>query len=434
MDLIFTNGSSRQQAQWRQALHSLLNLPFEKIPLTIEVSFVDPAELIGGGHTDLAQTSWTYGSSEATTKVRNDAPGFGTADASLKALAASMGLVYNADIHYNETAAHETGHALFAALPEESRIAIAQMFGAKGDGIEELSAGVRWEDRIIEGIADTFKEAFLPRRLRVFPNRTNRSIPYNKFPEFRQLFRDGIANITGKVEFEKDLLEALHTNLNGPKVSQWESRVTGLEQDIKEAQHFRYTYTIPRSWFPVVAVNPFTIYGYIQFALRLKNKATGDVLHFARGAWQLVNNTLEEVDSLLWSESGFDFIYNFPEPPNVPEAEDTSEGGTNHWQLYGEEAVADGGPTFTIDHSFTVPAGITVVVQAWAMISPQPFVTIPLDPTIAAEIKAALPHLIYQEGATPAGEPIDLPAAAMEPTGQARGAHPTKRPTAGHVH
>lgn len=433
MELTFTNGSARQQTQWRQALQQLINLPFEQIPLVVEVSFVDPSELIGGGHTDLASTAWAYDSPEATTKVRNDAPGFGSADASLVALAASMGLSYNADIHYNETAAHEVGHALFAALPQEARVAIAQMFGAASDNIEELSAGDKWEERIIEGIAETFKEAFLPRHLRIFPNRTMRRIPYSQYPAFRELFRNGVEGIVGGADLEEDLLEALHTNLNGPKVSTWESRVKSLTKEIKEAQNFHYLYTVPRSWFPAVAVNPFTVYGHIQFALRVKNKATGDVLHFARGAWQLLDNTLEEVDSLLWSEVGFDFIYSFPEPPNVPEAEDTSEGGTNHWHLYGEEAIADGGPTFTINHAFAVPAGITIIVEAWAMIAPQPLVTIPLDPALAAEIKAALPRLVYKEGAVPAGEPIELPTPRLEPGGTTSGAKPHRRPiSAGH--
>lgn len=188
MELTFTNGSDQQQSLWREALHKLLHLPFDELPLGVTITFVDPASL-GGKQTTLAETTWTYGSNESTTQVRNDAPGFAGAP-DLVALAASMGLTYDATKHFHETAAHETGHSAFAALPEENRIAIAQMFGASSDSVEELFPESKaWEDRPGEAIAETFKEAFLPRRYRVFPNRTNIHIGYDKFPEFRRLFR-----------------------------------------------------------------------------------------------------------------------------------------------------------------------------------------------------------------------------------------------------
>lgn len=191
MDYIFSNGNAEQKALWREAVSHLLNLPEEDIPLTVTVSFEPPENLIGKGHTDLALTSFTYGSLDATTQVRNDAPGFGGQRASLEALAAGMGLEYSAIKHFHETAIHELGHALFAALPHEVRVAIAQMFGAEGDETSELFPPAKaWQNRIGEAIAETFKEAFLPARYRVFPNRTNIHIPYNKFPEFRAFFRN----------------------------------------------------------------------------------------------------------------------------------------------------------------------------------------------------------------------------------------------------
>lgn len=189
MEYNFLSGNEEQKRLWKEAVSHLLHLPGAELPLVINVSFVPPGELIGHGHTDLALTTWTYGSQESATQVRNDAPGFGGQQASLEALAASFGLPYSPTKHFHETAIHELGHSAFAALPEENRVAIAQMFGAKSDDITELSAGAEWQDRIIEGIAETFKEAFLPRRYRVFPNRTNRRISYSQFPEFRRLFR-----------------------------------------------------------------------------------------------------------------------------------------------------------------------------------------------------------------------------------------------------
>lgn len=196
MEYTFANGSGQQQERWREAISHLLSFPAEALPNAIKVEFVDPSS-IPGGHTSLAATTWSYGSPNASTLVRNDAPGFGDQRATLEALAASMGIPFSIEKFYMETAAHELGHALFASLPEGSRVAIAQLFGAGSDDIGELTAGSVWQDQIIEGIAETFKEAFLPRRYRVFPNRTNRSIPYHKFAEFRSLFRDGVPEIAG---------------------------------------------------------------------------------------------------------------------------------------------------------------------------------------------------------------------------------------------
>lgn len=192
MDLIFVNGNSIQQSLWNEALGHLLHLPKSKLPLTVEVSFVAPESI---GQTSFAETTWTYDSASTATKVRNDAPGFGTLDASLIAEAASMGIAYNAQKHFAETAVHELGHSIFAAIPHSFRVAIAKLFGAESDSEAELAAGAKWQNRIYEGIAETFKEAFLPSRYRVFANRTNRKLSYAAYPTFRRLIREGLEAI-----------------------------------------------------------------------------------------------------------------------------------------------------------------------------------------------------------------------------------------------
>lgn len=188
MKYTFINGTDQQQSLWRQGAVHLLNLPFADLPMEIEVSFVAPETL--SKQTTLAETDWTYGSVHSTTQVRNDFPGFGNAEEGLKADAAGLGLTWSGVKFAIETSAHELAHAAFAALPEEARLAVVEMFGADSDDPDELSPpGTQWQNRIIEGIAETFKEAFLPRRFRVFPNRSNRRIPYYRFPEFRSHWR-----------------------------------------------------------------------------------------------------------------------------------------------------------------------------------------------------------------------------------------------------
>jgi hypothetical protein len=189
----FLNGDAGQKALWEEAVSHLLHLPSIAISEKVVVEFVDA---LPSGHTDLALTTWTYGTSEARTEVRSDAIDFGRSKAALEAEAAAYGLSYSVEKFYMETAIHELGHALYAALPEERRVALARMFGASDDTPAQLQPSHQpWQDHAAEGIAETFKEAFLPRRFRVFPNRTNKKIPYHRFPEFRALWRQAIPEV-----------------------------------------------------------------------------------------------------------------------------------------------------------------------------------------------------------------------------------------------
>jgi hypothetical protein len=200
MDIVFSGGNADQQALWREALENLLNLPLDALPLTQHVSFVGPSEVDPAetASTPFAATYWAVGAGEGEVKVRNDAPGFGDDDAGLIGEAQGMGLTYDARRHFHETAAHETGHCVFAVLPEEIRLKIAGLLGAKTITNEELyPPDAPWTDRVGEAIAETFKEAFLPSGYRVFPNRTNIRLSYARYPLFRRLVREGIRFIAG---------------------------------------------------------------------------------------------------------------------------------------------------------------------------------------------------------------------------------------------
>lgn len=206
----FLNGTTKQKDLWRQGPSLMMHLPVLSLAAHVTVEFVDPGEI---GQTTLAETAITLGKGESTTKVRNDYPLFGGGDGKLESLAAEaagMGLVYSGLLHANETPVHELGHSLFASLPAGTRLKIVELFGAKSDHDDVINPqDVPWEDRITEGIAETFKEAFLPNRYRVFPNRTNKHIPYTLFPTFRKLIRgtggSGFSYIYGGPEFRSDL-------------------------------------------------------------------------------------------------------------------------------------------------------------------------------------------------------------------------------------
>lgn len=214
MNLVFTNGSTAQKKAWSAAYGYLLNLPKDAIPLAMTVTFKPPSEV--QEQTAFAETYWNYDSTSGDVWVRNDAPGFADLDASLIAEATASGLNYNAHQHFNETAVHELGHAVFAAIPHDFRVQIAQLFGAESDSSTDLNPpGSDWHDRIQEGIADTFKEAFLPARYRVFPNRTNRKISYADFPRFRRLIREGLTGMGSEEvvpETHQDIFEVDRVN------------------------------------------------------------------------------------------------------------------------------------------------------------------------------------------------------------------------------
>src|SRR4051794_37883577 len=113
MEFNFSNGTAEDGRRWEEVSGLLVNLPDASVPLSIAVSFADPNELHDHGHTDLAFTTWTYGSQSSATQVRNDAPDFGPQQPSLEALAASLGLEWSAARFYTETAGHELGHSAF---------------------------------------------------------------------------------------------------------------------------------------------------------------------------------------------------------------------------------------------------------------------------------------------------------------------------------
>ena len=181
MKLTFVNGTALQKAACRTAAHNLLNFPFDDIPLTVTVEFVaDPEPSI---HNEFAWAETTYGSANSYIRIDEDAPDWPHP--------------WNGVLFLQEVFAHELGHAFYSALPEASRVVVAKMFGALSDELGELKPpGSKWEDRILEGICETFKDAFLPQRFRKLTNRTNRRISINKYPEFRSLWRSGSANVS----------------------------------------------------------------------------------------------------------------------------------------------------------------------------------------------------------------------------------------------
>lgn len=203
MDIDFINGGTGEKNVTRQVIPKLLNLPPETMPLvTWEISFVeDPDE--GRTHNEFAITTTPdIGAGFAETRIRKDAPDF-----------KRSGPDWSGINFYQETVAHELGHAMFWNLPENRRLAVCRMFGVNSDDPDVINNHDQlWEDRIGEGIAETFKDAFLPPQFRRYYNRTHHKIPIAKYPAFRSHFRfdegyDGFSYVYGSSAFRVDLTD-----------------------------------------------------------------------------------------------------------------------------------------------------------------------------------------------------------------------------------
>lgn len=196
----FLNGTQAQKDRWREGPAHMMNLPVLSLPVSVEVEFLPPEEL--QAQTTLAETFFTYGDAGSKCKVRNDYPAFGGGDGKLESLeaeAAAMGLDYSTALHSQETPVHELGHSMFGALDEATRLKVCALFGADTDDLDVINnEDLIWQDRVIEAIAETFKECFLPARYRVFPNRTNLHIGYKDYPQFRRFFRGAAGEATNE--------------------------------------------------------------------------------------------------------------------------------------------------------------------------------------------------------------------------------------------
>lgn len=189
MDLTFLNGSDHQHEVVRDALRSLLHLNLDRFNFSVEVSFAPNPVSDPLVHHPFAVTVTGF---PTTITIRDDFPHFQVGGA--------MHSEYASLDFARETVIHELGHALLHRLPRALEEEIADLFDTTPDTWNPT--GVKWENRPEEGIAETFKDAFLPNSQREFTNRTNVAIPIRKYQDFRHIFRESAA--TGGEEFRED--------------------------------------------------------------------------------------------------------------------------------------------------------------------------------------------------------------------------------------
>lgn len=460
----FANGTARQQALWEEALGHLLHLPGVQLTLTNQVTFVDPSEM-PSGHTGLAQTTYTYDSPESTTLVRNDAPTFGPNREVMEALATSLGIEFSVEKFYMESAIHELGHALYAALPESSRVAIAEMFGAGTDDPSVLQPkGTPWEDHISEAIAETFKEAFLPRRFRVFANRTNKRLPYHRYPEFRALWRSGVPNIAAKSAvpgYDFDIFKrggfgvgskwfdprkGLYSGKTGGGFnfeSQSTMQVAGDPVEVEGAHHFAFSsWTFPRALLEQIVQDQLPVATEADLILRFEAKIGTDIL----ARWQLFFSVLiapeferEHLEELSGFQGITETIPGGGEPLYVMwfgKIEATILGAVvNPPTISGGGGLGGLLPPFTISCEFTSDWPKSELKKLEVFASLHLGFEAPLEKTLVyiEALRATIPDFHFHQGGFQPGEgeEVVVPPSSVEPQGFLRGSRPKRHSVMG---
>lgn len=449
----FTNGTARQQSLWQEAIGHLLHLPGVQITLTNQVTFVDPSEM-PSGHTGLAQTTYTYDSPESTTVVRNDAPGFGSNRQVMEAYAASLGIKFSIEKFYAETAVHELGHALYAALPEGARVAIAEMFGLGTDDPSKLQPeGTPWQDHVAEAIAETFKEAFLPRRFRVFGNRTNKHLPYHRFPEFRALWRSEVPNIATKSAVPGYDFDIFERGGFGPSVF-WPDERGGLYDgktgggfnfesqstmqlgadpvEVEGAHHFAFSWTFPRALLEAIVKGQLPISSEADLILNFEAKIGADIL----ARWRL------SFSASIVNEFEREALEEHPEFQGITESV-PSEGEPRYLMWFGliegtvsgpmvNPPTVSGGsglggllPPFTISCEFTSdwPKSELKLLEVFASLKLGFEGAIGKSAGYIESLRATIPDFHFHQGGFKPGEgeAVTVPPSSIEPQGFLRG-------------
>lgn len=176
MNITFLNGTTEQHDAVREALGDLLHLDTDTVfSFPWDIDFVpnpvsDPAVHHAFAVTELIPA-------HPVTHFRDDFPRFSPVD------------TYGSPASARQAVIHELGHAAEANLATDVQEMVAALFGATQATLYPTDRA--WEDRPGEGMAETFKDAFLPQALRATPNSTNVKIPIPKYAELRRLFRSG---------------------------------------------------------------------------------------------------------------------------------------------------------------------------------------------------------------------------------------------------
>lgn len=180
MNVSYENGTERQQGVVQYVLDNLLHLNLDRWPQDLVIAFNDdPTPEV---HNEFAVTEQIEGGIKLT--FRTDFPHFHE-------------LWFDTIEFAKECVGHELGHALMYLLPSE--VLEGQLLPLFGFTLEDITddAHLAWLDRPKECIAETFKDCFLRKIDRAYPNRTNLHLPIKNYAAFRAIFRQEMPSQDG---------------------------------------------------------------------------------------------------------------------------------------------------------------------------------------------------------------------------------------------
>jgi hypothetical protein len=178
--ITFTNTNDQQEALCLDAL-ARLRVSGASLFADLAVHVVDaPSE---AGHRDF------MGLADSTIEVRSGL------DNPTSPFLPSLASTEQVEFFFRECFAHQLGHLLVGglSLTDAQKATIGSCFykqGATGEGplrgtlADWHSLGDAWEDRIVEAVAETFKDFYLPPEARVFDNRTNWTLDASMLARF----------------------------------------------------------------------------------------------------------------------------------------------------------------------------------------------------------------------------------------------------------
>jgi hypothetical protein len=179
--------TSQQRAWWNEAL-SHMTWPYDAATVEFEATVETVDEPPCEGHAEYMCTFvWTYSDGRRPTVEFFMRTGADDPTQSFNA-----GVADDVKSFFMESVVHEYGHAItyvFMTHDDVSKAKIAAWFQQKKTGKSGALADwdaedAAWEDKIAEGLAETFKDVWMPAANRYFNNRTNWWITQRSYAEF----------------------------------------------------------------------------------------------------------------------------------------------------------------------------------------------------------------------------------------------------------
>lgn len=184
--------TSQQKAWWNEALSRMTFLKDAKtVKFNADVATVDEPPCEGHGEYMCTQVRYYLDGSTP------DAHFYIKTGADDPTQSFNSGVASDIKSFFMESVIHEYGHALtfgYLATDDAKKADLCHMFRYKKTGrvgtLEDWNPEGEWADKIQEGVAEFFKDVYMPAQFRYFENRSNWWMNKGDFPAFIDMIYD----------------------------------------------------------------------------------------------------------------------------------------------------------------------------------------------------------------------------------------------------